>query len=442
MALPLAYRCSGWMMFVARVLLAALCTASLPVTASDWTSFRGPRGDGHVPGAEAGETIGVPLQWSETNNVKWKTAIAHRGWSSPVVCEDKVWLTTATPDGKEFFSVCANLENGELLKLERLFSCEKPEPLGNAVNCYATPTPVVEPGRAYVHFGSYGTACIDTRTFKTLWQRDDLKCRHYRGPASSPILFQDKLILSMDGVDVQYLVALDKQTGKTLWKTDRSVAWNDEHIPGQMAKDGDLRKAHCTPLIIDYKGKPLMLTVGAKAAYGYDPKDGRELWRVQYNAWSGAPMPLASGGLAYFVTGLGKTELLAVKMDAEGDVTETHVAWKTDSMVAKTASPILVKNRFYMVSDEGMLTCLDPVDGKQIWRQRIGGNYSASPIFVDGHLLFFSQQGKTTVVKPGDTYEQVQVNDLDSGFMASPAVAGKSLILRTKTHLYRVENKP
>lgn len=437
MASPLVYCRTGWL-----VVVIALCISLSPTSAAEWTSFRGPLGNGHVPMAQPGKLLGVPVQWSETNNVAWKTAIPYRGWSSPVVCENKVWLTTATPDGTEYFAVCLDFGTGEILRNERLFTCDKPEPLGNAVNCYATPTPVVEPSRAYIHFGSYGTACIDTKTFKTLWQRDDLKCRHYRGPASSPIIFRDKLILTMDGVDLQYLVALDKQTGKTLWKTDRSVAWNDEHIPGQMAKDGDLRKAHCTPLIVEFKGKPLMLTVGAKAAYGYNPEDGRELWRVQYNAWSGAPMPLAQNGLAYFITGLGKTELLAVRMDAQGDVTDTHVAWRTESMVAKTASPILVNDRFYMVSDEGMLSCLEPATGKQIWRQRIGGNYSASPILVDDRLFFFSQQGKTTVIKPGDNYEPVQVNSLDSGFMASPAVAGKSLVLRTKTHVYRIEPKP
>jgi outer membrane protein assembly factor BamB len=203
-----------------------------------------------------------------------------------------------------------------------------------------------------------------------------------------------------------------------------------------------LRKAHSTPLIVEVNGKPQLLTPGAKAAYGYDPVDGRELWRVQYNAWSAAPMPVYANGLAFFVTGLGNTELLAVRVDGTGDVTQTHVAWKIEAMVAKTASPILVDGLFYMVSDEGMLTCLEPATGQQVWRERIGGNYSASPILADGHLYFFSQQGKTTIIKPGRTYERVGTNELDSGFMASPAVSGSALFLRTKTHLYRVQSAP
>ena len=184
-----------------------------------------------------------------------------------------------------------------------------------------------------------------------------------------------------------------------------------------------------------------MLTAGAKAAYAYHPSDGHELWKVQYNAWSAAPMPLydEESGLALFITGLGKTELLGVRVDGQGDVTDSNIVWRTDAMVARTASPILVDGLFYMVSDDGMLTCLEPATGKQVWRQRIGGNYSASPIYVDNQMFFFNQQGKTSIIKPGRTFELTGTNTLDSGFMASPAVSGKALFLRSKTHLYRVE---
>jgi outer membrane protein assembly factor BamB len=365
--------------------------------------------------------------------------IPHRGWSSPVVVGNQVWITTATLDGHEFFGVCVDAESGRIICNEKLFASEKPEPLGNNVNCYATPSAVVEEGRVYLHFGSYGTACLNTATREVIWKRNDMPCRHYRGPASSPILFKDTLILTMDGVDVQYLIALDKQTGRTVWRTDRSVEWNDEHVPGQMARDGDLRKAHSTPLVIEMNGSLQLLTPGAKAAYGYDPASGKELWCVQYNAWSAAPRPVYEKGLAFFVTGLGTTELLGVRVDGHGDVTKTHVAWKVDSMVAKTASPLLVDGLFYMVSDDGMVTCLELATGERVWRSRIPGNYAASPILVDGRIYFFSQQGKTTVIQPGRNFELLATNVLESGFMASPAVAGKALFLRTKTHLYRVE---
>jgi outer membrane protein assembly factor BamB len=408
---------------------------------ADWPEFRGPSGDGHVSPAGDTKPIGLPLHWSDTENVKWKTEIPYRGWSTPVVMGGQVWLTTATLDGHDFFAICVDAETGQIRFNEKLFHSDSPEPLGNSVNGYATPSPAIETGRVYIHFGSYGTACLDTTTRKVLWERRDLPCRHYRGPASSPIIFENFLILTMDGVDVQYLIALDKKTGQTIWKTNRSVAWNDENSQDQMVKDGDRRKAHSTPLIVKVNGKLQMLTAGAKAAYAYDPLTGRELWRVRYDAWSAAPRPLYRQGLAYLITGFGgKTELWAVRADGQGDVTDTHVAWKCDKMVSKTASPVLVDNLLYMVSDDGMLTCLEAETGSQVWRERIGGNYAASPIYADGRLYFFNQQGKTTVLKPGRSYEVVATNTLASGFMASPAVAGKAFFLRTKTHLNRIES--
>jgi outer membrane protein assembly factor BamB len=253
------------------------------------------------------------------------------------------------------------------------------------------------------------------------------------------VLFGDLVILTMDGADVQYHAALDKRTGKTVWKTDRSVAWNDENIPGQMAKDGDLRKAHSTPLVVTTAGKTQMLSAGAKAAYGYDPINGRELWKVQYNDWSAAPRPLCANGLAYFVTGLSRAEMLAVKTDGSGDVTDTGIAWKLKTHVGKYASPILVDGLIYTAAEESFLTCIDAATGEVVWTERIGGKYAASPVYADGRLYFCSQEGKTTVVRPGRKLEVLAVNTLPGGFMASPAVAGRAFFLRTKTHLYRVE---
>jgi outer membrane protein assembly factor BamB len=419
----------------------ALLAAAPPASGGSWPEFRGPRGDGHAPVAETAKGAGLPIQWTETENVKWRTEIPHRGWSTPVILGNQIWLTTATEDGHEFFALCLDPETGGVRYNERLFECEKPEPLGNGVNCYGTPSPAIEPGRVYVHFGSYGTACLDTSTFKVIWKRTDLPCRHYRGPASSPVLFEDLLILTMDGVDLQYMVALDKKSGKTVWKTDRSVAWNDENVPGQMARDGDLRKAHSTPFLASHNGKIQMITAGAKAAYGYDPRNGRELWRVRYDAWSAAPRPLYDKGLAFIITGFGgSTELLAVRVDGEGDVTDTHIAWKVDKSVSKTPSPVLVDGLLYMISDDGVVTCLETATGKQVWRERIGGNYAASPIYADGRIYFCSTQGKTTVIKAGRTFEVLAANSLPGGFLASPAAVDDVLYLRTKTHLYRIQN--
>jgi len=418
-----------------------LFLAALPHARADWPGFRGPWGDGHAdaPGAKP---RGLPLHWSETNNLRWKTEIPFRGWSTPVICGGQVWVTTATEDGHDFYALGLDAESGKVLFNEKLFHCDQPEPLGNNVNGYATPSPAIEPGRVYVHFGSYGTACLDTRTARVIWKRDDLPCRHFRGPASSVLLFENLLIVTMDGADVQYQTALDKLTGKTVWKTDRSTKFNDAEGFQGFAKEGDLRKAHSTPLIAVVDGIPQLFIAGAKAAYAYNARTGKELWQVRYIAWSAAPVAVYGNGLVYLSTGLGKSELWAVRTGGEGDVTDSRVAWKVEPSAPKTASPILVNGLLYMLSDDGAVTCLDASTGERVWRERIGGTFAASPIYADGRLYFFNQRGGGTVLKPGRAYEGLATNTLATGMMASPAVEGRALYLRTKTHLYRVEEEP
>jgi outer membrane protein assembly factor BamB len=424
------------------LLLLAALTFGLVTASAEWPDFRGPRGDGHVSAPGITKPVGFPLRWSETNNIKWKTEIPHRGWSTPVVMGGQIWLTTATPEGHDYFAICVDKENGKILFNEKVFHTDNPEPLGNgaSMNCYATPSPVIEPGRVYVHFGSPGTACLDTETGKVIWKRNDLPCRHYRGASSSPVLFENLLILTFDGADLQYVAGLDKRTGKTVWKTNRSVAWNDENAPGPYAKDGDLRKAHGTPLVATVAGKPQLISVGAKASYGYDPRTGSELWRVEYNDFSSAPRPVFDHGIAYLVTGFTKKEFLAVKTDGHGNVTDTHIAWKLNKNVPKYSSPLLIDGLLYLAAEESFITCVEAATGEVVWNERIGGKYAASPIYADGGLYFFSQEGTTTVLKPGRSFEILATNKLDGGFMASPAADGKAFYLRTKTHLYRVES--
>jgi hypothetical protein len=282
--LPLQHSCA---------LTFASLALSFSLSAADsWPDFRGPNQNGH-----AGD-VGLPLNWSETKNVKWKTEIPLLGLSSPIVMDNQVWMTTATEDGHDFYVICFDAANGEIIANKRLFHSDDPQSMGNgaADNSYATPSAVIEPSRVYVHYGSFGTACLDTSTREVIWKRDDLKCWHYRGASSSPVLFENLLILTFDGADLQYVVALDKASGETVWKTDRSAKWNDEAIDKEMVKEGDWRKAHSTPLIVSIEGNPVMCSVGAKAAYGYDPRSGKELWRVDHPAYSAAPAIAASLG--------------------------------------------------------------------------------------------------------------------------------------------------
>lgn len=423
---------------------------SLSLSAADsWLDFRGPSQDGHVGAAK------LPLNWSESENVKWKTELPLLGLSSPIVLDNQIWLTTATVEGHDFYVLCVDATTGKITTNEKLFHSDDPQSMGNGQqdNSYATPSAVIEPGRVYVHYGHFGTACLDTATREVIWKQDDLKCLHYRGASSSPVLFEDLVILTFDGADLQYLVALDKLTGKTVWKTDRSVDWNDEHIDKQMVKDGDWRKAHSTPLIVSIDGNPVMCSTGAKAAYGYDPRTGKELWRVEHEAYSASPRPVYHDGNFFITTGFSKgAKMMSVKAGGEGVVTDTHVNWAIEKSFPKYSSPIVVDDLVYFAMDDSFVVCVEAKTGETVWKGRVGGKYRACPILADGKLYFFSLEGQTTVIEPGREFKVLATNRLATdaplddprrgpGFMASPAVVGNAMFLRTRYHLYRIESE-
>lgn len=405
-----------------------------------WPEFRGPRGNGMAtkPGTERG----VPVTWSETENIVWKTEIPFRGWSTPVILEGRVWLTTATEDGHDFYVICVDAATGTILYNERLFHADNPEPLGNDVNSYASPTVALEPGRAYVHFGSYGTACLDAATRQILWKREDLPCRHYRGPGSSPIVFENLLVLTFDGADVQYLTALDKNTGETVWKTDRTTEWKDLDEQGLPQREGDFRKAFTTPCLVFVNEVPLLVSPGSYGGFAYEARTGKEVWKTRNEAYSPSMSPIQGDGLVYMTNGRGPTKSLwAMRPDGHGDVTDSHLAWKLEGrLIPEEPSPILLDGVLYIVSNDGAVTCIESATGAVVWSERIGGNYMASPIYADGRLYCCSTQGRSTVLKAGRSFEKLAVNTLDEGCLSSPAVDGKALILRTKTHLYRIES--
>ena len=402
-----------------------------------WTDFRGPSGDGIV--AECPRNL--PTKWSEKENIVWKTEIKGRAWSSPVVWKKQVWVTNSTADGKSMGAFCINSKNGDIIYEFKLFENDEVEPLGNNVNSYGSPSPTIEEGRVYIHFGSYGTVAINTKTGKIIWKRTDLPCRHLRGPGSSPVLFGELLILTMDGADVQYLIALDKKTGKTIWKTDRSTKWDDIEPNGKIRADGDLRKAYSTPTFTNVGGKKIMISPGAKSCFAYDPIDGKEIWNVTYSGYSNASRCVIYKDNVIINTGYGKPHLISIRLDpdARGNITKSHVNWDIFKRVPKRSSPIIHKDNLYMTTDEGILTCLDLQSGKSLWSDRMPGHFSSSPILADGNIYFFSEMGHCYIIKPGQKYQLVSRNELDSGFMASPAVAGNSIYARTKTHLYRIE---
>ena len=416
------------------ILIAILVALTVPARAQ-WPQFRGPEGIGTAASATP------PLTWGEDKNIRWKTAIHGRAWSSPVILDGQVWMTTATQDGRELSAVALDFESGKIVHDLRLFQVEKPQ-FAHAFNSYASPSPVIEPGRIYVTFGSPGTAAIDTRSGKVLWERRDLECNHFRGAGSSPILFGELLIMHFDGSDVQYVVGLDKRTGKTVWRTERSIDFQDLGPDGKPQADGDYRKAFSTPHIVMNGGEPVMISIGSKATYGYDPRTGKERWRhEERGAHSGSTRPVPGHGLIFYPTGFPTGQLLAIRLGAKTDV-PPEVVWRVTRGVPNKPSVQLVNDLIFMVNDVGIVSCVEAKTGASVWTSRIAGTYSASPVAAAGRVYLFSEDGKTTVIDAGRELKVLADNLLDDGFMASPALAGRALVVRTKTHVYRIEESP
>ena len=420
--------------------LLALCLIVAVATSAsggeNWTSYRGPTDQGHADGAD------LPVRWSESRNIAWKTPVPGKAWSSPVIWDDRIWLTNAGEDGAQLSVVCVDKNSGKILLRKRLRYVVAPQ-YCNPFNSYASPSPVIEEGRVYVSFGSPYNACLDSKTGEPIWERTDFVCYHFRGAGSSPFIYKNLWILHFDGSDRQYVVGLDKLTGKTVWQTDRTVDFQDlDPETGGPTREGDLRKAFSTPVIADADGKPILISLGSMALYGYDPETGKELWRVEaVGSHSGACRPVVGHGLIFSPMG-SQGEVLAVRPDGRGNATDSHVAWRYDRAVPKRPSLLLVGDLLFMVDDRGVGACLEAKTGREIWRERIGGDFSASPILAGGKIYFFDQNGKATVIKAAPQYEVIAENQLDEGLMASPAVSGNALFVRTKTHLYRIEEKP
>ncbi len=415
--------------------------AGISSTMADWPRFRGPSGDGIYPPREDETPHGFPTTWSEKENVVWKTPVTGRAWSSPVVMGDQVWLTNATDDGKKMFAVCLDKTNGKKIHDLLLFENKNPEALSNRINGYGSCTPTIDEERVYIHFGSYGTAALDRKTGKVIWERRDLPCQHFRGPGSSVVLYQETLILTMDGIDVQYLTALDRKTGKTVWKTDRTTDFGDVEAGGKIRGDGDYRKAYATPNFVSIGGRMQMISPGAKACYGYDAGTGEELWKVTYAGFSIAASPIFVGdSMAIINTGFGKAHLLGVRLDGElkGDVTRSHIEWDIFKRIPTLPSPIAIDGKIYVTSDLGILSRIDAASGKIEDHISLNGRFTASGVHADGLLYFPGEQGDTVIVKPGKEMKVVATNTLDDGCMASPAFDGKSLYLRTRSHVYRI----
>jgi len=414
-------------------LAAAVFAASTLSAAENWPQFRGPDGDGRT------DAKGLPVVMGEGVKVKWKAAAHGKAWSSPVIWGNEVWVTTATEDGKELGVIAFDKATGKVLHDKVLFRVAEPQ-FCHKFNSHASPTPVIEEGRIYVSFGSPGIACLDTTTCAVLWERRDFVCNHFRGAGSSPVVWDGLLIQPFDGSDHQFIAALDKKTGTTVWQVKRSVDYKDLQPDGKVQADGDWRKAFATPHVIDWQGKPLLLSSGAKAHYAYEPATGKEVWRFdEHGAHSAGSRPVVGLGMVFIPVGFGKKQIIALKLGGTGVLDEASLVWRAEKGAPNKPSLILDGDYIYAVDDKGIATCFEAKTGTVKWSERIGGDYSASPLFAEGRLYFFSENGTVTVVAAAQEFKKLGEGKFDDGFMASPAVSGKALFLRTKSALYRVE---
>ena len=406
-----------------RVALVGFIVGTQLFASDNWPEFRGPTAQG------ISDAKNVPLHWSATSNVVWKSAIPGDGWSSPVLVDGRIYLTTAVTDSTNtsLRALCVNAKDGLIQWNVEVFQpdSEATQEI-HKKNSLASPTAIARVGRVYVHFGHMGTAALDLDG-KLLWRQTELKYPPMHGNGGSPALVDDQLIFSCDGESDPFLVSLDAKTGKVNWKTPRNTT-------------ASRKFSFSTPLAIRVDGAMQIISPTSGFVAGYDPKDGQEIWRAHYpEGFSIITRPVYAHGLLFVSSSYMKPVLYAVKpASAKGDVTDSHVAWKHDKGAPNTPSPLVVGEEIYFVSDSGIATCLDARTGNLHWSERLGGGFSASPVLVEGRIYFQNEEGVGTVLKAGKTFEVLAKNDLGERTLASPAVADNTLYLRSKSHLWRI----
>ena len=399
--------------------------ASVLAKPTQWNQFRGPNGDGDANDAD------LPVSFSEKDNLVWSVPFEGKAWSSPVVSDGLIWATNAKEEGKRLWAHQFDWKTGH--ELQKILVFENPNPqFCHPMNSYATPTPVISNGMVFLHFGAHGTAALDAKSGEKLWERRDFKCDHWRGAAASPIPYNNTLIVHFDGYDKQFVVCLDQKTGRTLWQTKRAFDFR--------TNNGDNKKAYCTPSVIHHEGRLELISPAAVATEAFDPATGRLLWTARTGGMNASSRPIYRHGHVFVFSGMGS--MSAIRPGGNGDVDDTHVTWSRRKVVPKKSSPLLIGDFLFMVSDEGIASCSNPLTGEVIWAERlkIKGQCASSPIHASGRIYSFSSAGDCIVFKAEKNGLNILAhNRLPNGCMASPAVVGDSILVRTKDSLYRFE---
>ncbi|MCA9194561.1 MAG: PQQ-binding-like beta-propeller repeat protein [Planctomycetales bacterium] len=420
----------GWWRSKVKWLLVALCWMPPYCMCADWPEFRGPTADGLVPHAT------LPTSWSPTKNVRWVTSLPGEGWSSPIVIKDDIFLTAAIPlprtlggqesGGYDLVLLKIDGQDGSLLEQLVLFSEPSSAPSIHQKNSHASPTPVFDGENLYVHFGHQGTACVSL-SGEVLWRNDGLSYIPVHGGGGSPVVHGQLLIFSRDGEKTAEVTALDKRTGQVVWRLPRNV-------------EADKKFSFCTPSVFKIDGVEQLILPGSGVVQSIDPNTGTELWRLGYDGYSVIPRPVYHAGLVFICTGYNRPSLLAIDPTGSGDVTATHLKWKNDSNIPHTPSILANEGQLVMVSDKGIALGINALTGAELWRTRLGGGFSASPILSGQLAYFISEDGECSVLKIDNPPQEVAKNLLGERCLASPAVIENDLLIRTAGHLYRFTN--
>ncbi len=384
-----------------------------------WPQFRGPNADGHVVGKP------TPTQWSDTKNVTWKTNIPGLGWSSPVIGGGKLFLTTAVPQGEglSLRTMALDAMTGQVVWDREIKRIPK-APSIHTKNSHASPTPILHNGSVFVHFGALGTARLSANDGTITWLCNELDYPPLHGCGGSPYLHDGKLIIVCDGSKNPFVAAVDTETGKVAWKKQRSVEARISH-------------SFVTPTVAMVEGKAQVMAPGPDHFAAYDLASGKEIWRVKAPGWSVVPQPTVAHGLVIYNHDYDNPELIAIKLGGTGDVTDSHIAWRLKRGAPSTPTPLLIGEELYFVSDKGMASCINAKTGESHWMERLEGSFSASPVYVNGNILFLNENGGAAWVKPAKQFRVLGKNLVTGRTLATPAFAEGAMYLRTDETLFK-----
>lgn len=395
-----------------------------------WPEFRGPDRQGH-------STVeNLPVEWSPAvrRGIKWKVPVAGIGWSSPVVVDGRVYLTTAVAAGgvekpaveRSLRVLCLESADGKVVWDKEIFLQDANAPAAHKKNSHASPTPIYEDGRLYVHFGHQGSACLDAAEGSVLWSTREHAYEPVHGNGGSPVIEGDLFIFHADAAENPAVIALDKTTGQPRWRFSRVSAAKNKF-------------SFSTPLVIEVNGARQLISAGSGVVNALDPATGQEIWKARYgDGYSVVPRPVFAHGMIYLGTGYNKPLALAIRVDGTGDVTDTHIAWQIDKFVPHNPSMIVVGDELYFVADNGVLTCADAKTGQIHYQERCTGPISASILHAGGRLYLQDEKGLGVVVQAGKTFRILHKNDLAERSLASYAVVEQDFLIRTESHLWRI----